>query len=102
MASGFFIVNQNRGSRLSRVLQQTSSMRSEQLSLIILSPFSAVEYFLFLFSLVFNINKEDSLPHAVSNIKSKQVIIDVENSPTDASKKTPDVILDEQSHATFP
>lgn len=102
VASGFFIVNQNRGSHLSRVLQHKSSMRSDSLSLMILSPFSAVEYILFLFSLIFHFKKENTLPHAVSNIKSKQISIDVEALLNKESSNMPEVILDEQNHATFP
>ncbi|MCW8929850.1 MAG: TIGR00341 family protein [Gammaproteobacteria bacterium] len=102
VASGLFIVNQNKGSHLSRVLQRTNSMRSNNLSLIILSPFSAVEYFLFLFSMVFHIKKENALPHAVSNIKSKQVTLEMEISFDETEEKMPDVILDENNHATFP
>jgi len=102
VASGLFIVNQNKGSYLSRVLQRTNSMRSDRLSLIILSPFSAVEYFLFLFSLVFHFKKENLLPHAVSNIKSRQITIDMKTFSDDEADKIPDVILDEHNHASFP
>ncbi len=75
VASGLFVVSQNQGSRLSRVLLHKGSMRSEKVSLIVISPFSAVEYCLFLFSLIFHTHKENHLPHAVSNIQSKEVTI---------------------------
>ncbi len=97
VASGFFVVNQNHGSRLSQVLLNRSSMRADKLSLIILSPFSAVEYFLFLFSLIFHFNRENNLPHAVSNIKSEEIII-----ATESSASTMDIKLDESGHTTFP
>lgn len=102
VASGLFIVNQNQSSQLSSVLQRTSSMRSDRLSLVILSPFSAVEYFLFLFSLVFHFKKENTLPHAVSNIKSKQITVDMKSFLTNESNEMPNVILDENNHASFP
>lgn len=102
VASGLFIVNQNHGSRLSRILQRKNSMRSDSLSLMILSPFSAVEYFLFLFSLIFNFKKENTLPHAVSNIKSKQLTIEMKTFSNEDGSRMPDVILDEHNHATFP
>ncbi len=96
VASGVFIVNQNRGSHLSRVIQQQSSMRSESLSLVVISPYSAIEYFLFLFSLIFNLHRENQLPHAISNIKSRQIIID------DGNNQSPPVILDEKKSTSFP
>ncbi len=101
VASGLFIVNQNRGSHISRVLHHKSSMRSDRLSLMIMSPFSAIEYFLFLFSLMFHFKKENTLPHAVSNIKSKQIIVDVE-ALVNEQNTLPNVILDEGNSATFP
>lgn len=102
VASGLFIVNQNRGSHLSRVLQRNSSMRSESLSLLIMSPFSAVEYFLFVFSLIFHFKKEKTLPHTISNIKSKQLTVDMKSFSNGEENKQPDVILDEDSTASFP
>ncbi|MCU7801536.1 MAG: TIGR00341 family protein, partial [gamma proteobacterium symbiont of Lucinoma myriamae] len=98
LASALFIVNQNQASRLTRVLLQKSSMRSERLSLMIISPYSAVEYFLFLFSLIFHFNKETVLPHAVSNIKSEEITIDMDST----SRETFSVKLDENKSTTFP
>ncbi|NOQ78615.1 MAG: hypothetical protein GQ546_04370, partial [Gammaproteobacteria bacterium] len=98
LASALFVVNQNQSSRLTRVLLQKSSMRSEQLSLMIISPYSAVEYFLFLFSLIFHFNKETVLPHAVSNIKSEEITIDMDS----ASKEMFKVKLDENKTTMFP
>ncbi|MCU7940558.1 MAG: TIGR00341 family protein, partial [gamma proteobacterium symbiont of Bathyaustriella thionipta] len=80
LASGLFVINQNQSSRLTKVLLHKSSIRSDKLSLMIISHFSAVEYFLFLFSLIFHFNKENLLPHAVSNIKSEEIIINTETS----------------------
>ena len=102
VASGVFIVNQNRGSHLTRVLHHKSSMRSDRLSLMILSPFSAVEYFLFLFSLVFHFKREDTLPHAVSNIKSKQITVDMKTFSNNGENKTISVSLDEHDSTSFP
>lgn len=48
---------------LAQALHYDSSMRSDQLSLMIMTPYSVVEYFKFLFSLIFNINKTRTLPH---------------------------------------
>ncbi len=102
VASGLFIVNQNKGSYLSRILQRSSSMRSDRLSLVILSPFSAVEYFLFLFSLVLHLKKENTLPHAVSNIKSKQITVDMKTFVSNENDKVPEVLLDETEYESFP
>lgn len=98
VASGVFVVNQNQGSRLSRVLQHSSSMRSERVSMLIISPYSAIEYFLFLFALIFNFSKNSSLPHAVSNIQSSQLTLNIET----LGKDVPEVKLDDINTATFP
>ena len=79
VANGIFIVNQNRGSRLTRAIQQKSSMRSDMLSMMIVSPFSVVEYFLFLISLIFHLNRDNSLPRAVANIQSNEIKLECES-----------------------
>ena len=79
VANGIFIVNQNRGSRLTRAIQQQSSMRSDMLSMMIVSPFSVVEYFLFLISLIFHLNRDNSLPRAVANIQSNEIKLKCES-----------------------
>ncbi len=100
VANGIFVVNQNRGSRLTQVIQQRSSMRSDMLSMMIVSPFSAIEYFLFLFSLIFNINKnsEKSLPHAVANIQSNEIVLDCES----LNNTQPKITLDGLKRSDFP
>jgi len=98
VASGVFVVNQNQGSRLARVLQYSSSMRSDMVSMMVISPYSAIEYFLFLFSLMFHINKNNSLPHGVSNIQSSQITLNMESRGDEA----PQVKLDDLNTTTFP
>jgi len=65
---------------------------------MIISPYSAVEYFLFLFSLIFHFNKETVLPHAVSNIKSEEITLDMDST----SREKFSVKLDENKSTTFP
>lgn len=102
VANGVFTVNQNRGSHLTRLIQQKSSMRSEMISMIIISPFSAIEYFMFLFSLLVhnmsNTDNSNKLPHAAANIQSSEIIISCESS----NGKCPEVKLDGLKSAEFP
>ncbi len=98
VASGVFIVNQNRKSHLLGNLHHSSSMRSDKLLLVVISPYSAIEYFLFLLSLISHINKENTLPHGVSNIQSSQIQLSFEA----LDGKVPQVKLDEINTTTFP
>ncbi|MEN8212784.1 MAG: TIGR00341 family protein [Pseudomonadota bacterium] len=98
VASGVFLVNQNPVNRLAQALHYDSSMRSQQISLMIISPYSVVEYFKFLFSLLLNLNKRKILPHAVSNIKSETIALNMESFSGDAPK----VLLDGLNSVEFP
>jgi uncharacterized hydrophobic protein (TIGR00271 family) len=98
VASGMFLVSQNSGNLLAQALHYNSSMRSDQISLMIISPYSVVEYFRFLFSLLLNLNNSKTLPHAVSNIKSDTIIVNMESSSDD----TPKVLLDDLNSVEFP
>ncbi len=98
VANGVFVVNQNRGSHLTHAIQQKSSMRSEMLSLMVISPFSAIEYFMFLFPLIFHISKDNRLPHAVANIQSSEIKLECET----LGNELPEVILDDIKSTSFP
>lgn len=98
VASGAFIINQHRKSHLQGNLLHNSSMRSDKLLLVVISPYSVIEYFLFLLSLISHINKENTLPHGVSNIQSSQIQLNFE--ALDA--EVPRVKLDEINSTTFP
>ncbi len=98
VASGLFLVCQNPGRHLAQALHYDSSMRSDQISLTIISPYSVIEYFKFLFSLLLNTPKIKSLPHAVSNIRSNQIMVNMQSVFADAPK----VLLDEINTVEFP
>ena len=98
VASGGFIVNQIRENRLLKNLHYKNSMRSDRLSLMLISPYSVMEYFLFLLSLIFQNKKDSRLPHAVSEIQSTQVSLDFET----RGDEVPEVKLDDLNSTSFP
>lgn len=97
VASGVYVSNKKGDSRFFKSFQKNNSMRSDQFSLMVVAPFSAMEYFQFLFSMIFGFSKESSLPHGLSYIQSSEIKLNYE-----PSNEKPDVILDNKKTEAFP
>jgi len=80
-ASGLLIVNHIEDKGLLKSLFYESSMRDSKLSMIIVSPFSILEYFSFLFSILRFTSTSKKLPAGISFIKSEKISITTSNIP---------------------
>lgn len=98
VASGILVTSQNGSGRSSKDLLAPVSMRSNKVSMIILSPYSVIEYLLFLVSLLFNTGQQSDLPHGVSNVQSSQITLDL----IGREGVTPRVRIDDLESASFP
>ena len=80
-ASGLMISNHAYGSSLMRALFKDSSMRESKLSMVIVSPYSILEYLYFLVSILKYTSESKKLPQAVSFLKSENFTITTEGIP---------------------
>jgi len=80
-ASGVLITNHVQESGFMRSLFSDTSMRDSKLSMIVVSPFSIVEYFLFLFSILSFSNKYKKSFSSVAFLRSDYFEIKTKNVP---------------------
>jgi len=80
-ASGLLIVNHVQEKGLLKSLFADSSMREGKLSMIIVSPFSIIEYVFFLFSILRFSSSSKKLPTGISFVKSEKLSISTSNIP---------------------
>jgi len=93
-ASGCMIIQRHKGSFLSKLIENDSSIRDGSISMIVSSPVSIVVYFNILLRLLTGSKTSDRLPRGIGLIKSAQ--IDIQTS------KTLDVIIDDNSVTQTP
>lgn len=93
-ASGVFVVEYSRQNTLSRMMQYEHSRRDSQVMLVIVSPFSVVEYMKFLFSVITFSNRQKRLPDAIGLIKSSAITI--------KASRSKEVVLDDRSSVALP
>ncbi len=93
-ASGVFVFEHGRQSTLSRMMQYDHSRRDNQVMLIIVSPFSVVEYMRFLFAVIISPGKGEKIPDAIGVIKSREITVRASSSK--------EVVLDERSSVGLP
>jgi len=77
-ASGCMILQHHKGSLASRLIQHDSSARDGAISLIITSPFSIIDYFIFLIQTWRRSATQKKLPIGIGYIKSSQIDIESE------------------------
>jgi uncharacterized hydrophobic protein (TIGR00271 family) len=80
VVSGASLVQSSRKGFFSRLPGIEHSARDSQVKLILVSPFSVIEYMKFLFSIISLSKKTNSLSSAVGLIKSKSITIETEKS----------------------
>ncbi len=93
-ASGAFVLEHGRQSILSRMILSDHSRRDGQVLLVLVSPFSVVEYLKFLFSIITFSSTQKTLPDAIGIIKSKEITVNAIGSK--------EVVLDEHSSVALP
>lgn len=93
-ASGVFVLEHGRQNLLSRMLLHDHSRRDGQVMLVLVSPFSVVEYMRFLFSVITFSSTKKSLPDAIGVIKSQTITVKAVGSE--------EAVLDEDSSVSLP
>ena len=80
-ASGLIITNHVQETGIMRSLFQDTSIRDNKLSMVIVSPFSIIEYFLFLFSILSFSGSNKNFSRAISFLKSDSFDITTQGIP---------------------
>ncbi|MCK5354718.1 MAG: TIGR00341 family protein, partial [Methyloprofundus sp.] len=93
-ATGCMIIQRHRGSFLSKLIEDDSSIRDGSISMVVFSPISIVVYFNILLRLLAGSKSSDRLPQGIGFIKSSQVNIQ--------TSKPLDVIIDDNSITQTP
>lgn len=73
--SGVVILNHTRSGLLSRIFDFDQSVRDGEITAVIISPFSIMEYIRLLTSIFYSAKKEKTLPHAIGYVKTKSLQI---------------------------
>ncbi|RUM65986.1 MAG: TIGR00341 family protein [Sulfurimonas sp.] len=73
--SGVVVLNHTRSGLLSRIFDFDQSVRDGEVTAVIISPFSIMEYIRLLTSIFYSAKNEKTLPHAIGYIKSKRLEI---------------------------
>lgn len=77
-ASGCLIVQKHVGDKVSQIIADDASLRDAAIGLVIVSPFSVVEYLKFLFELFVFPNRQRRLPRCVGYVRSRTLSIEPE------------------------
>lgn len=93
-ASGVFVLEHGRQSILSRMILSDHSRRDGQVLLVLVSPFSVIEYIKFLFSIITFSSNKKNLPDAIGIIKSREITVNAVESQ--------EAVLDEYSSVSLP
>ncbi len=93
-ATGCMIIQRHKGSFLSKLIENDSSIRDGSISMVVFSPISIVVYFNILLRLLAGSKSNDRLPQGIGFIKSSQVNIQ--------TSKPLDVIIDDNSITQTP
>ncbi|NOR79371.1 MAG: TIGR00341 family protein [Methyloprofundus sp.] len=93
-ASGCMIIQRHRGSFMSKLIENDSSIRDGSISMVISSPTSVVVYFNIILRLLAGSKSSDRLPQGIGFINSRQIDIDTESKL--------DVIIDDNSVTQTP
>ncbi len=73
--SGIVVLNHTRSGLLSRIFDFDQSVRDGEITAVVISPFSIMEYIRLLTSIFVTTKKEKTLPHAIGYVKSKSLKI---------------------------
>ncbi len=73
--SGVVILNHTRSGLLSRLFDFDQSVRDGEITAVIISPFSIMEYIRLLGSIFYSANNDKTPPHAIGYVKSKSLQI---------------------------
>ncbi len=79
VVSGGALIQSSRKGFLSKLPGVKHSARDSQVTMILVSPFSVIEYIKFLFSII-SLSKKTTLSNAVGLVKSKSITIDTQSS----------------------
>jgi len=93
-ASGCMIIQRHRGSLISRLIENDSSVRDGSISMIVSSPVSVVVYFNIILRLLAGSKSSERLPQGIGFIQSSQIDIETESKL--------DVIIDDNSTTQTP
>ena len=77
-ASGCLIIQRHKGSLISKLIENDSSLRDGSISLLVYSPISIVVYGKFLLGLLYGFSNSTRLPQGIGLIKSKLIDINTD------------------------
>jgi len=77
-AAGCMIVQHHKRSLASRLIAHDSSLTDGLISLVVVAPFSVIDYAKFLFQTLYRSEKHKSIPHGTGYIKRSEFFIDTE------------------------
>lgn len=78
-ASGCMIIQYHKRSLASRLIAHDSGLTDGMISLVVVAPFSVIDYARFLFQTLSRSEKDKSIPHGTGYIKRPEFYIDTEN-----------------------
>jgi len=93
-ASGVFVLEHGRQSILSKMILSEHSRRDGQVMLVLVSPFSVIEYSKFLFSIITFSSNKKNLPDGIGIIKSREITVN--------AVRSKEAVLDENSSVSLP
>jgi uncharacterized hydrophobic protein (TIGR00271 family) len=78
-ASGCMIVQHHKRSLASKLIAHDSTLGDGMISMVIVAPFSVIDYLKFVFQTLSRSEKDKSIPNATGYIKRPEITIDTEN-----------------------